>query len=100
MDRPKRMANSITGRNGKIGPVAVTPKTLAKLPHWNTATMAPSAAPKLNSEVSAAVSGITSERNSTIRAMNPRLTTTSKNAGRASASTLEKSDVTAVLPPT
>ena len=100
MDRPNRIAKSITGRNGRIGPVAVTPNRLAKWPHWNTATVAPRAAPRLSNAVSAPIAGTTNERNSSISAKKPSETTTSRNMGRASLSTVAKSLVTAVAPPT
>ena len=35
------MVNIMSGIQGSIGPVRLTPKTLASQPHWKTATMTP-----------------------------------------------------------
>ena len=34
MDRPNTMVNIMSGIQGSIGPVRLTPKTLASHPHW------------------------------------------------------------------
>src|SRR5436190_771092 len=45
MDRPKTMANIISGIHGSIGPGRLTPNTVGSQPHWYTATITPYAAP-------------------------------------------------------
>jgi len=69
-------------------------------PHWNTATVMPIAAAKDSMLVIAAVSGTTIEWNSSTRARKPSPTTTARNSGRASCSTVVKSLVIACVPPT
>ena len=73
---------------------------LENQPHWNTATVMPSAAPSDSRLVSTPIAGTMIERNRTIRARKPRPTTTSRNHGSASVSTLVKSAVMAWKPPT
>ena len=51
----------MTGIHASIGPFW-TPSTLAKWPYSNTATVAPSAAPIVSRFMTAAWSGITSDR--------------------------------------
>ena len=62
----------MTGRNGKIGPVACRLIRSANQPHWNTATVMPSAAPSESRLDSTPVSGTSIDRNSTTRARKPR----------------------------
>ena len=60
----------------------------------------PSAAAKLSSDVTAAVSGIRIEWKSSMRARKPSPTTSSRNSGSAAESTPVKSSSTASAPPT
>jgi len=88
------------GRNGRIGPVEVKPSRSAPQPHWNTAVTTPSAAPRLSNDVTAPIKGTNSDRNRIVSAMNPKPTTTARKTGSALESTVVKSVVTAVVPPT
>ncbi len=78
----------------------VTPSRLAPQPHWKTAVVTPSAAPRLSRLVTAPMRGTSSDLNRMVRAMKPKPTTTARNTGRAFESTVVKSVVTAVEPPT
>ena len=80
------MANMNTGRNASIGPVVSTPISEAKWPSWKTKVMTPSAAPIDSTFMTAALAGITSERNTTASSSSDRPTTTTMNSGSLSAS--------------
>ncbi len=90
----------MTGRNGKIGPVPVTPRMPLSQPHWNTATVMPVDAANDSRLVTTAVSETTAERNRTSSMRNPRPTTTARKTGIAFCMTALKSAVMAVVPPT
>ena len=90
----------MTGRNGKIGPVPVTPSRSLSQPHWNTATVIPVEAANDSRLVTTAVSETTGERKSTSSMRKPRPTTRARNSGIALAMTDEKSAMIAVVPPT
>ena len=94
------MAKTMIGRNGMMGPVPVIPRTSANQPHWKTATVTPIAAPRDSRLVTAPVRGTRSERKRITRATKPRPMTTVRNNGKASVSTVVKSDVMACVPPT
>ena len=100
MERPNRIAKTMIGKKGRIGPVVETPMRLAPQPHWKTATVMPSAAKKLSRLVMAAVIGMTNERKSMKSAMKPRPITTKRKRGSTSTSTWVKSSLTACVPPT
>jgi hypothetical protein len=93
------IANSITGRNGSIGPVVSTPSSDARWPSWNTNVITPRAAPMLSRFSSAAFSGTSTERNTTISSSSDSPMTTPMNTGSLEAMTSPKSTVVAVAPP-
>ena len=67
------------GRNGRIGPRSGHAEQRVGDPHWNTATVTPSAPAKDSSDVTAAVSRMSSEWKSSMSARNPRPTTSRRN---------------------
>ena len=87
------------GRNGRIGPVPLTPRIEFSQPNWKTATVTPRAPANDSRLVMAAVNGMSSERNSSMRARKPKPTTRSRNSGNAPANTVVKSSLTACVPP-
>ena len=99
MDSPNTTANMITGTHGSIGAFS-TPNTLAAQPSWNTSVVSPSAPPMLSRFITAACTGITSERKITISSSAESTTTSPMNSGSLLASTWEKSIEPAVKPPT
>ena len=66
--------------NDSIGPFW-TPIRPPSQPHWKIATITPSDAPMLSRFITAACSGITSERNTTISSSADSSTTTPMNSG-------------------
>ena len=99
MDRPKRMANTMMGRNGRIGPVAVTPIRPAPAP-LEYGHRDPSAAPRLSKDVTAPIRARSTTGTGSSRRRIRSPTTTARKTGRLSESTVVKSAVTAVVPPT
>ena len=89
----------ITGTHGSIGPFCDAEQARAQ-PFWNTATVAPSAPPMLSRFITAAWSGITSDRKITNSSNADSTTTIAMNSGSFCASTCEKSIEPAVKPPT
>ena len=85
--------------NDSIGPCC-TPIRLPSQPHWKIATITPSAAPMLSRFITAACSGITSERNTINSSSAESSTTTPMNSGSLCPSVLAKSTEPAVTPPT
>ena len=66
--------------NDSIGPW-LTPNTPPSQPHWKITTITPSAAPMLSRFITAACSGITSERKTIISSSALSSTTTPMNSG-------------------
>ena len=64
------MANISIGASGLIGTVSLRPIRLAPQPHWNTATTTPYAAAMLITLSTAALSGTSTDRNTTISTRN------------------------------
>ena len=100
MDRPKRIAKSMTGKNASTGLVPLSPMMEPPSPHWNTATRMPNAAPMESRFMQAAVSGMRSERNTIINKRNESSTTKPMKSGNFELRTLAKSMKIAVFPPT
>ena len=90
----------MTGRNGKIGPVPVTPSRPLSQPHWKTATVIPIDAREAEQRRDDGGQDTTAERNRISSMRKPRPTTTLRNSGMASVSTVLKSATIAVAPPT
>ena len=90
----------MTGRNGKIGPVPVTPRMSLSQPHWNTATVMPVDAAKRQQagHDRGQRDHRGAEQDSSMR--KPRPTTTERKIGIALAITVLKSATIAVVPPT
>ena len=84
MESPKRIANSIMGTNGSIGPVRLIPTMPPNHPHWNTATTTPYAAPMERMFMIAALSATTIDRNTTISSRNENSRTAPMNRGSRS----------------
>ena len=76
----------MTGRNGKIGPVPVTPRMPLSQPHWKTATVTPMAAANDSRLVTTAVSETTAERNRISSMMKPRMAPAQEKAIQAQVS--------------
>ena len=85
--------------NASIGPAWV-PNSPASHPRSNTAWMIPSDAAIDSRFISAACTGITSERKTTTSRSAASAITTAMNSGSFCASTCEKSICAAVAPPT
>ena len=85
--------------NDSIGP-CWTPISPPSQPHWKITTTTPSAAPMLRRFITAACSGITSERKTIIRSSAESSTTTPMKTGSLCPSVLAKSTAPAVTPPT
>ncbi len=85
--------------NDSIGP-CWTPNRPPSQPHWKIATITPSAALIESRFMTAACSGITSERNTIISSSALSSTTTPMNSGSLWPSTAAKSTAPAVTPPT
>ena len=80
------MANIIIGMNGAIGPVCSTPNTPLSQPHWNTATTTPYAAPIESRFMTAALSGTSRVRNTTISSRKLSTSTAPMKSGSRAAS--------------
>ena len=83
-----------------IGTLSWTPIRLANQPHWKTATTTPYAAATPSTLSSAAFSGTSTERNTSIRTRNDSPITAPRNSGIRSCSRDETSSVRAVEPVT
>ena len=91
-------ANIIIGMKLSIGPFCPTPMIPAPQPHWNTATRRPYAAPIERTFMMTALSGTTSDRNTTRSSRNDNPSTTNMNIGRCDPRKLERSTNAAVAP--
>src|SRR5690349_4581536 len=100
MESPKRTETMITGRKGSIGPPAPRPSTSLPQPHWKIATTTPNVAATAATFISAALSGMASERKPTRSSRQPRPITTPTKRGSLSTMTSAKSSYPAVTPPT
>ena len=89
------MANISTGRNASIGPLG----TPGNQPNWKTTTITPSDAAIESRFITAAWTGITSDRKTTASSSAESRTTTAMNSQSFAESTLEKSMKVAVAPP-
>ena len=78
------MANSIIGTHGSIGPGWTLVRSLNQ-PHWNSITSTPYAAPIDSRFMMTALSGTSSDRNTTISSRNDRMSTAPKKYGMRSA---------------
>ena len=85
--------------NDSIGP-CWTPNRPPNQPHWKIATITPSEAPIESRFITAACSGITSERNTISSSSALSSTTTPMNSGSLWPSVVAKSTAPAVTPPT
>ena len=96
---PKTIANISTGTNDSIGPVPM-PSSPAPWPSWKMRVTKPSAAPIDSRFMTAALIGMTTERNTASSSSALKSTTTPTNSGSLPATTREKSSLDAVKPPT
>ena len=94
------MANRITGRKARIGPVRSMPNSSLPYPSWKTATTTPNAAAADSRFITAAVAATTRLRKTAVSSRNDSSTTTPTNSGSLSAMTALKSWKIAVAPPT
>ena len=92
--------NIIIGIHDSIGPVCSSPNSDCPQPHWNTATSTPYAAAIDSRFMIAALSGTTTERNTTISSRNDSRMTTAIMIGIRLPTAVAKSANTAVNPPT
>ena len=94
------MANISIGASGMIGRFSCTPIRSAPQPHWKTATTTPYAAATLNTLSSAAFSGTSIDRNTSISTMNDSPMTAARKYGIRCCSRDEMSSTRAVDPVT
>ncbi len=94
------MANISIGASGMIGTFSCTPIRPAPQPHWNTATTTPYAAPTLSTLSSAAFSGTSTDRNTSISTRNDSPMTAARKYGIRCCSREEMSSTIAVEPVT
>ena len=85
------MAKSITGKKASTGLVPLKPMMEPPSPHWKTATRIPKAAPMESRFMQAAVSGMSSDRNTIISRRNESSTTRPMKSGNFELSTFAKS---------
>src|SRR5262245_23799419 len=83
-----------------MGTVDCSPMRSMPQPHWNTATIAPYAAPTDSRFMTAAVSGTSTEWNTSINSRNDSSTTAPMNQGSRAAIWSPMSMYSAVSPPT
>ena len=83
-----------------MGTVLSRPMRSFAQPHWNTATMTPYAAATESRFITAAVSGTSTEWNTSINSRNESSTTAKMNSGNRDAIWSEMSMNVAVTPPT
>jgi hypothetical protein len=91
MASPKSTPIRMIGRKLTTGPVCARPKRSASQPHWNRATTVPSEAATDSRNPTAALRGMTSERNTMVSRIGLRPTTIAMNGTRESLSRLETS---------
>ena len=88
------------GRKLSTGPGSCTPKMEDSHPHWYTAVITPNEANSDRTKPAVAIMGTTIERNTTMRMMSDRPTTTTRYRGSASDSFCEMSMLPLASPAT
>src|ERR1700722_4755454 len=94
------IATRIVGRELRVTGDFAAPNRPAPQPHWNTATVTPSAAAIDSRNPRMEVIGTRIVRNANVSRMNASPTTTSRKIGSASVSLVDTSMLDAVVPPT